>query len=104
MASSISAVETIAPVNTDEAKHGEVEAHTDACRVIHLERLELREGFPAVAAFDEAKEPNGGAATLNDGLAEFEGKTVEDRTATVGSKGVVLVATQGDDLATIKHP
>ena len=54
VASAIGAVETIAPVDTYEAEHGEVEANAETSRVVHLEGLELREVGPAVAAFDAA--------------------------------------------------
>ena len=36
-------IETISPVYTDKAQHGEIKADTQTCGVVHLEGLELRE-------------------------------------------------------------
>ena len=63
------AVESIAPVDTDEAKHGQIETHAETGRIVHLEGLELRNIAPAITALDESENSNGGTATLYDGLA-----------------------------------
>ena len=85
-------VESIAPIHTNQAYHGHEQPHTHTSRIIHLERLELGEIAPAVATFEESKDPDGGAAAFHDGLAKFDGKAVEDRTAVVGGQRVGHIA------------
>ena len=99
-----SAIEAIAPVNTNESQHGQIETDAEACGVVQLKRLELGEVGPTITTLEEAQHPNNGTGTFNDGLTQFKCEAVEDRTTVEGIQRVVLIATQGDHLSTIKDP
>ena len=97
-------IESVAPVNTDESQHGQIETDAEACGVVQLEGLELGEVGPTVTTLEEAQHPNNGTGTLDDGLTQFKREAIEDRATIEGIQRVVLIASQGDHLTTIKDP
>ena len=104
LAAAVGAVEAVAPVDADEAEHRHIESHADACRVVHLEGLELLDGAPRVAAFEETENVGCDAGAFDDGLAQFEGVAVEDGGTVVGAEAGVLVAAQGHHFAAVEDP
>ena len=54
MAAAVDALETIAPVNANEAEHRHIEAHAETCGGVHLEGVELLDAALAAIHNEEA--------------------------------------------------
>ena len=104
-------VEAVAPVDTEQTDHREEHPHADTCRTLDLERIELLDVRPAVTSLKEAQHEDRGLRLEDDRVTELHRELVIDIAGIVAvgvvrchvprRKGVVLVATEGDDIGSV---
>ena len=71
-------VETVTPVDTEQAYHRQEDTHAYTGAPLDLQRIEIAYVGPAVAAFQEEQGEDGGRRLEYNGIAEFHGELVVD--------------------------
>ena len=71
-------VETVAPVYAEQAYHGQEDAHAHSRAALYLERIEIPDVGPAVAAFEEGQHEDGTLRLQDYGIPQLDRELVVD--------------------------
>ena len=71
----IDLVETVGPVDTHQTHHRQEDAHTDTCRALDVEGVEVLGLVPGITALEESESVDGGVAQ-HEGIAQLQREAV----------------------------
>ncbi len=79
-------VETIGPVNTEQAHHGQEDADTDAGGTLHVEGVEVLDVVPGITTFHKSKTVDVRGVAQDEGIAQLQREAVIGIARVAGSR------------------
>ena len=102
-------VEAIAPVETEQAEHRQVDTHADSCRTLHIEGVEVLEPEPAVTSLKEGQGVDGSLRIQRERVTQLQSVFRHHVTTLVGiviitwCQRVVSITTHTDQFAAVER-